>query len=154
MLLGVEAKLCRWVLYKLVVHSRIFPFINLLFDLTQIFQVLLSRITPEHSSFLFRSLYLTIQATTKYSEEHSFGCICTCFFTDKLLHYNIFTCKRKLISKKILTKSYYKLTKLNVAKNLLLTAIHSLRSSPSGSITACLRFPLPRVASACFKSSY
>lgn len=36
----------------------------------------------------------------------------------------------------------------------LLTAIHSLRSSPSGSMTACLRFPLPSVASACFSSSY
>ena len=36
----------------------------------------------------------------------------------------------------------------------LLTAIHSLRSSPSGSMTACRRFPLPSVASACFSSSY
>lgn len=36
----------------------------------------------------------------------------------------------------------------------LLTAIHSLRSSPSGSITACLKFPLPSVASACLSSSY
>lgn len=39
-------------------------------------------------------------------------------------------------------------------KSTVLTAIHSLRSSPSGNITACLRLPLPRVASACFKSSY
>lgn len=39
-------------------------------------------------------------------------------------------------------------------KSTVLTAIHSLRSSPSGNMTACLRLPLPRVASACFKSSY
>lgn len=37
---------------------------------------------------------------------------------------------------------------------LLLTAIHSLRSSPSGNMTACLKFPLPSVASACLSSSY
>lgn len=37
---------------------------------------------------------------------------------------------------------------------LLLTAIHSLRSSPSGSMTAIRRFPLPSVASACLSSSY
>lgn len=43
---------------------------------------------------------------------------------------------------------------ISVSQDLLLTAIHSLRSSPSGSITACLRLPLPRVASACFRSSY
>jgi len=32
--------------------------------------------------------------------------------------------------------------------NALLTASHSLRSSPSGSTTACRRLPDPRVASA------
>ena len=37
---------------------------------------------------------------------------------------------------------------------LLFTATHSFRSSPSGSITACLKFPLPRVAAACFIKSY
>lgn len=37
---------------------------------------------------------------------------------------------------------------------LLLTATHSLRSSPSGSMTAMRRFPLPSVASACFSNSY
>ena len=35
-------------------------------------------------------------------------------------------------------------------KYSLLTAIHSFRSSPSGSWTASFRFPLPRVAAACF----
>ncbi|BAS84652.1 Os03g0409500, partial [Oryza sativa Japonica Group] len=34
-------------------------------------------------------------------------------------------------------------------KNLLLTASHSLRSSPIGRRTASRRFPLPRVASMC-----
>lgn len=38
--------------------------------------------------------------------------------------------------------------------NLLLTATHSFKSSPSGSITAIRRLPLPSVASACFSSSY
>lgn len=38
--------------------------------------------------------------------------------------------------------------------HLLLTATHSLRSSPSGSNTASLRFPEPRVAAACFIRSY
>lgn len=37
---------------------------------------------------------------------------------------------------------------------LLLTATHSLRSSPSGSSTANLRLPEPRVAAACFIRSY
>ena len=37
---------------------------------------------------------------------------------------------------------------------LLLTATHSLRSSPSGSDTASLRLPLPSVAAACFIRSY
>lgn len=36
--------------------------------------------------------------------------------------------------------------------SLLLTASHSLRSSPIGSRTASRRFPLPRVASMCFFS--
>lgn len=33
---------------------------------------------------------------------------------------------------------------------LLLTASHSFASSPGGSLTASLRFPLPKVASMCF----
>lgn len=37
-------------------------------------------------------------------------------------------------------------------KELLFTASHSFRSSPGGSLTASLRFPLPRVASMCFRS--
>lgn len=37
---------------------------------------------------------------------------------------------------------------------LLFTATHSFKSSPSGSMTAMRRFPLPSVASACFNSSY
>lgn len=40
------------------------------------------------------------------------------------------------------------------SEDSLFTAIHSLRSSPSGSITACRRLPLPSVASACLRSSY
>ncbi len=36
----------------------------------------------------------------------------------------------------------------------LFTAIHSLRSSPSGNITASRRLPLPSVAAACFIKSY
>lgn len=36
--------------------------------------------------------------------------------------------------------------------NLLLTASHSFRSSPVGSLTASLKFPLPSVASICFLS--
>uniref|UniRef100_A0A6B0UET4 Putative secreted protein n=1 Tax=Ixodes ricinus TaxID=34613 RepID=A0A6B0UET4_IXORI len=39
-------------------------------------------------------------------------------------------------------------------KSTVLTATHSLRSSPSGSMTASLRFPLPSVAAACFIRSY
>lgn len=38
--------------------------------------------------------------------------------------------------------------------NLLLTATHSLRSSPSGSMTAERRLPEPSVAAACFIRSY
>lgn len=37
---------------------------------------------------------------------------------------------------------------------LLLTATHSLRSSPSGNKTANLKLPEPRVAAACFIRSY
>jgi hypothetical protein len=37
-------------------------------------------------------------------------------------------------------------------EKLLLTASHSKRSSPGGSRTASLKFPLPRVASMCFRS--
>lgn len=37
---------------------------------------------------------------------------------------------------------------------LLLTATHSFKSSPSGNITASLRFPEPSVAAACFIKSY
>lgn len=48
----------------------------------------------------------------------------------------------------------YCVCRLLVLSHSLFTAIHSLRSSPSGSMTACLRFPLPSVASACFSSSY
>lgn len=93
----------------------------------------------------------------KYSEENRTVLdvfVLRSFFTDNPLYYNSYTCKRKFINKKILAKFFYTAAKLNVIRNLLLTAIHSLRSSPSGNITACLRFPLPRVASACFKSSY
>ena len=43
---------------------------------------------------------------------------------------------------------------VRVGLHLLLTATHSLRSSPSGSITASRRFPLPSVAAACFIKSY
>lgn len=42
--------------------------------------------------------------------------------------------------------------KLGQKRNTLLTASHSFRSSPGGSLTASLRFPLPRVASICFLS--
>lgn len=38
--------------------------------------------------------------------------------------------------------------------NILLTATHSLRSSPSGSMTARRKFPEPKVAAACFIKSY
>lgn len=38
-------------------------------------------------------------------------------------------------------------------KSTVLTATHSLRSSPSGSMTASLKFPDPRVAAACFIKS-
>jgi len=38
--------------------------------------------------------------------------------------------------------------------DLLLTATHSFRSSPSGSMTASRRFPEPNVAAACFIKSY
>ncbi|CAL5364093.1 unnamed protein product [Camellia sinensis] len=37
-------------------------------------------------------------------------------------------------------------------KSTVLTASHSLASSPGGSLTASLRFPLPNVASMCFLS--
>jgi hypothetical protein len=37
-------------------------------------------------------------------------------------------------------------------EKLLLTASHSKRSSPGGRRTASLKFPLPRVASMCFRS--
>lgn len=37
---------------------------------------------------------------------------------------------------------------------LLLTATHSFKSSPSGSITANLKLPDPSVAAACFIKSY
>ena len=39
-------------------------------------------------------------------------------------------------------------------KYSLFTATHSFKSSPSGSITASRRFPLPSVAAACFIRSY
>jgi hypothetical protein len=49
-------------------------------------------------------------------------------------------------------KNVYKLrAKLG---DVLLTATHSLRSSPSGSITASRKLPEPKVAAACFISSY
>lgn len=41
---------------------------------------------------------------------------------------------------------------MNQKRILLLTASHSFGSSPGGSRTASLRFPLPRVASMCFRS--
>lgn len=37
---------------------------------------------------------------------------------------------------------------------ILFTATHSFKSSPSGSITASLKLPEPRVAAACFIKSY
>lgn len=40
------------------------------------------------------------------------------------------------------------------ALNILFTATHSFRSSPSGNMTASRKFPLPRVAAACFIKSY
>jgi hypothetical protein len=43
---------------------------------------------------------------------------------------------------------------INSNIDVLLTASHSLISSLSGSMTACLRFPLPKVAFACLWSSY
>lgn len=46
------------------------------------------------------------------------------------------------------------LNRNSVRYNLLFTATHSFKSSPSGSITASLRFPLPKVAAACFIKSY
>ncbi|RNA18992.1 hypothetical protein BpHYR1_038873 [Brachionus plicatilis] len=42
---------------------------------------------------------------------------------------------------------------LSLIKILLLTATHSFISSPSGSITASLRLPLPNVVEACFTRS-
>lgn len=46
-----------------------FSFINLLFDLTQLFILFSSEIAQKHSSFLLRSLYSISQTTTKYSEK-------------------------------------------------------------------------------------
>ena len=39
-------------------------------------------------------------------------------------------------------------------KSTVLTATHSLISSPSGNMTACLRFPEPSVAAACLTTVY
>lgn len=44
--------------------------------------------------------------------------------------------------------------KLCKKHDLLLTATHSFKSSPSGSATAFLKFPDPNVAAACFMRSY
>ena len=61
--------------------GRIFVFINLSFDLTQQFRPFSSEITPKYSSFLLRSLYLTTQATIRYTLKRThFGCICTYMF--------------------------------------------------------------------------
>lgn len=43
---------------------------------------------------------------------------------------------------------------ITIDQNLLLTATHSFKSSPSGNITANLKFPEPKVAAACFINSY
>ncbi len=44
--------------------------------------------------------------------------------------------------------------KRSARKYILFTATHSLRSSPSGSMTAWRKFPLPSVTAACFMRSY
>lgn len=82
-------------------------------------------------------------------------CVCLAFL---FIFFNHFQCSNlhpRIIHAEKFTKAVCALSETCVVFiHLLLTAIHSFRSSPSGSMTACLKFPLPSVASACFSSSY
>lgn len=63
----------------------------------------------------------------------------------KTTHITSNNYNRLVINKRQLDRQFY---------NLLLTATHSFKSSPSGNITASRKFPEPRVAAACFIKSY
>lgn len=65
---------------------------------------------------------------------------------------------QQLKKKRDMRDGIYQLERYKTMKikkdDLLLTATHSFKSSPSGSITANRKFPEPNVAAACFIKSY